>query len=212
MAQNLAVKYGVKTIADINEYKFLCQQDSNERLVNLSTFIPAIVLDIKYATDQNFMKQVMYKRAAAFLRRPAAEALQKVQSALRKQGLGLIIYDAYRPYSVTVAFYEKAKDTVFVASPWRGSRHNRGCAVDVGIIDLRTGKALEMPTSFDSFTAEAHAEFKQLPAPVIQNRELLKSLMVQHGFLVYPDEWWHFDYQGWADYGLLDIPFEVLEQ
>lgn len=209
-AQGLAARYGLKAIVDIKTYKFLCQEDSNACLVDLKRLIPQLVLDIKYASDQNFMQQVMYKRAAAFLRRPAAEALQKVQSALLKEGLGLIVYDAYRPYSVTVAFYEKAKDTTFVASPWRGSRHNRGCAVDVGIIDLRTGRLLEMPTAFDSFTAKAHAQYSHLPANVIRNRTRLQSVMVKYGFMIYPEEWWHFDYAGWADYELLDIPLEDL--
>lgn len=195
---------------DLGVYKRICMRDSNQRLVLLDTFIAGIRLDIKYAGSDNFMHQPMYSKAAAYLRLAAARALRKVQMELGKRGLGLKIFDAYRPYSVTVAFYEKIGDTVFVASPWKGSRHNRGCAVDLTLVDLVSGKELAMPTSFDSFTPQAHTDYKKLSQDVIENRELLKSLMTQYGFEIYPDEWWHFDYRSWNSYELLDIPFEML--
>src|SRR5690606_11590550 len=116
------------------------------------------------------------------------------QAELKPLGYGLKIYDGYRPYDVTVAFYEAFRDTVFVASPYTGSRHNRGCAVDLTLIDLKTGKELEMPTPYDSFTKEAHAEYRDIPATAFKNRELLQRVMLKHGFRIYPDEWWHFDF------------------
>ena len=125
--------------------------------------------------------------------------------------MGLKIFDAYRPYRVTIIFYEKVKDTVFVASPYRGSRHNRGAAVDLTLINLRSGRELKMPTAFDDFTKKAHANYSKLPRSVIRNRELLKSVMLKNGFEVYADEWWHYDYKGWRDHPVLDLSFEELE-
>ncbi|WP_134089645.1 M15 family metallopeptidase [Olivibacter sp. XZL3] len=209
--QGETTKYGLDPIASLNAYQTLCLQDSNNRLVALDTFIPDLKLDIKYASLDNFMGRKMYNRAAAYLRLPAAKALRAVQMELMECGLGLQIFDAYRPYAVTVAFYEKAQDTVFVASPWKGSRHNRGCAVDLTLIDLHSGKELEMPTAFDAFVAEAHADYPHLPEAVIKNRELLKKVMTKYGFEVYPDEWWHFDFKDWKRFELLNISFEVLE-
>lgn len=157
------------------------------------------------------MGQPMYDRPAAFLRLPAARALAAVQAELKEKGLGLKIFDGYRPYHVTVAFYDKIKDSVFVASPRRGSRHNRGCAVDLTIVDLKSGKELLMPTGYDDFTEKAHTDYRDLPAEAIANRELLKRLMVKYGFLIYADEWWHYDFKGWENFPLMDISFKALK-
>ena len=156
------------------------------------------------------MKQPVYDTAAAFLLRPAAEALKKVQSELNKMGYGLKIFDGYRPYQVTVRFYETFHDTVFVASPYTGSRHNRGCAVDLTIINLKTGKDLAMPTPYDAFSPKAQTNYANLPSKIIKNRELFKKVMTENGFDIYPDEWWHFDFGKWRKYPVLDIPFEAL--
>lgn len=209
--EELATKYGVQTVSTVDDYKRRCQQNTDKHLVALQDIIPAVVLDIKYAGEENFMKKKMYTQAAAYLRLPAALALQAVQQELSAQGLGLKVFDAYRPYRVTVAFYEQTKDTVYVASPWKGSRHNRGCAVDLTLIDLKSGSELAMPTSYDAFVPQAHTDYQDLPEEIRKNRDLLKAVMVKHGFLVYPDEWWHFDYKDWSDFELLDIVFEDLE-
>jgi len=177
------------------------------KLVEIKKFIPDIVLDIRYATTNNFMHRQMYKEAKAFARLPVAKALKAVEAELKKNGLGLKIYDAYRPYSVTVDFYERVHDTNFVADPRKGSRHNRGCAIDLTIIDLKTGKELDMPTGYDSFSKKAAANYPDLPKNEIDNRELLKSIMEAHGFKINRSEWWHYDYNGWANFALLDIPF-----
>ncbi len=211
-AQLKANKYGAITIADLKDYKELVGKDSTKALVELITIIPDLKLDIRYATSNNFMGEPMYKSAAAFLSLPAARALTTVQKELNTLGYGLKIFDAYRPYAVTVSFYEKVHDTVFVASPYRGSRHNRGCAVDLTLINLKTGKDLPMPTAFDDFTEKAHTSYPNLSEEVIKNRELLKAIMTKNGFEIYADEWWHYDFKGWRDHPLLDISFEELTQ
>lgn len=192
--------------AYINSYK----TDANYQLIEIKKAIPGISLDIRYATTNNFMKEVMYKQARAFVRKPLVERLKKIQASLNSKGYGLKIFDAYRPYAVTLAFYEKASNKKFVADPRKGSKHNRGCAVDLSIIDLKTGKEIQMPTPYDSFEPAAAATYTKLPAQVIKNRDLLISVMKKHGFKVIAHEWWHFDFIGWEKYPLMDIPFEML--
>jgi D-alanyl-D-alanine dipeptidase len=204
-------KYGVTVVDDTSFYKKEIERDSLNKLVDLEKFISRINLDIKYATKDNSLGIQVYNEPKAFLRLPAAYALKKVQEDLNKKGLGLKIFDAYRPYSVTVLFYEKIKDTDYVASPWEGSRHNRGCAVDVTIINLKTGKELEMPTKFDDFTFKAHPDYDGIPDTVKGNRTLLINVMKKYGFTQFPTEWWHFDFSGWANYFLMDLKFEDLE-
>ncbi len=205
-------EYGLKVVDNIASYKKLVEEDSTQKLVDLEKFIPGIKVDIRYATANNFMGEVMYPEAKAFCRLPAAEALKNVQADLKKKGLELKIYDAYRPYGITVKFYKKYKDTTYVASAWTGSRHNRGCAIDLSIIDSKTGKEVNMPTPFDDFTEKAHSDYQNLPKEKINNRELLKGLMVKYGFMPLSSEWWHFDYKDWKKYPLMDISFEQLER
>ncbi len=203
-------KYRLKTIHTMEEYRALVKGDPDQELVALDSYIPGIQLDIRYATTNNFTGKQLYNQPGAFLRKPVAEALKNVQKELNKKGLGLKIYDAYRPYDVTVQFYELYRDSVFVASPFNGSRHNRGTTVDLSVINLKTGKELAMPTPFDDFTEKAHIDYRNLPAGVIKNRDLLKNIMHKHGFRVYADEWWHYDHQNWRKYPVMDIPFELL--
>lgn len=184
-------------------------KNQNE-LVEIKKEIPSIVLDIRYATKNNFMQQVMYNQARAFARRPVVEALNRVQTILRARSLGLEIYDGYRPYSVTVDFYKKASDKNFVANPAKGSKHNRGCAIDCTLIDLKTGKELEMPTPYDSFSKAAAADFVNVSPQAMANRDLLINVMKQNQLNVLSNEWWHYDFVGWQNYGLMDIPFEKL--
>jgi len=197
-------------IRDTAIYNAQVKRSSANHLVEIIDIVPSIKLDIRYATTNNFTGKIVYNSPKAYVRQPVAEALAIVQKSLNKHGLGLIIFDAYRPYSATVKFYEIYKDTNFVASPWKGSRHNRGAAVDVSLINLETGEELQMPTPFDDFTDVAHPEYKNLPENVLNNREILIDVMQNHGFRVYPYEWWHFDFIGWEAYDLMDIPFEEL--
>lgn len=202
--------YGLLVINNMDSYRKSLELDKNKQLIEIKKHIPGIKLDIHYAGKNNFAKQAVYKQARAFARLPVAEALKNVQNELKKSGLGLKIFDGYRPYSVTVKFFAIATDKSFVANPKDGSRHNRGCAIDLTLINLRTGKELEMPTPYDSFAAEAASDFKDLPARIIKNRDLLKTIMEKNGFRVLNNEWWHFDFNGWKNYELMDIPFEDL--
>jgi D-alanyl-D-alanine dipeptidase len=170
------------------------------------------VLDIRYATTNNFAKEKIYSYARAFARKPVAEAVRKAQAELQLKGLGIKIFDAYRPYKATVRFYEVYHDTTYVASPYRGSRHNRGCAIDMTIIDLNTGEELKMPTGYDSFQKAAWPTSPVTDPLVKRNRELIISTMERYGFKVNSSEWWHYDFIGWKNYEVLDIDFEELEK
>lgn len=183
---------------------------NDKKLVELKKYIPGLVLDIRYATDNNFTGQKVYEQAKAFARLPVAKALKNIQAELRSKGLGLKIYDAYRPYAITVKFYEIAKDTTFVADPRKGSRHNRGCAIDLTLLYLKTGKELDMPTGYDDFTAKAAANYTGLSPQKLHTRSLLRAIMEKHGFAIYPSEWWHYDFKGWEKFELLDVPFALL--
>jgi|AntRauTorcE11897_2_1112592.scaffolds.fasta_scaffold17390_2 D-alanyl-D-alanine dipeptidase len=205
-------QYGLDVIQNIERYESLIEKNPDNVLIDLKTFIPGIVLDIRYATTNNFTGQQIYNSPRAFARKPVAEALKNIQTQLNEKGLGLKIFDAYRPYAATVKFYEVYPDTNFVAAPWNGSRHNRGCAVDVTLVDLASGKQLSMPTPFDDFTEKAAADYTQLSDSIIANRQLLSKVMKENGFAIYPYEWWHFDYTGWEHYNLLDLSFEELEK
>ncbi len=198
-------------VMGLQKYEAQIKAQPDTRLVEIKKYIPDVVLDIRYATTNNFMHRRMYPQAQAFARLPVVMALKDVQADLKTKGLGIKIYDAYRPYTITVKFYEQTPDTDFVASPRLGSKHNRGCAIDMSLIDLKTGKELDMPTGFDSFSKKAAANYTELPPQEIANRELLKSVMAAHGFRVIATEWWHYDFNGWAQFPLLDIPFSEIQ-
>ncbi|WP_205030455.1 M15 family metallopeptidase [Psychroflexus aestuariivivens] len=202
-------KYGVRVMNDIEDYRKKMKADEKYKLVNLRN-IDGIQFDIRYATTNNFVEQKVYPSADAFARKAVAEALSQIQDTLESLGLGLKIFDAYRPYEATVKFYESVEDTTYVASPFSGSRHNRGCAVDLTLVDLKSGKPLEMPTEYDDFTKKAHPNYMDLSQQVLANRKLLIDVMQAHGFKVYPYEWWHFDYVGWEENPLMNLSFEDL--
>lgn len=193
-----------------NQYLASIKINPNNELVEIKKAIPNIKLDIRYATKNNFMQQVMYKQARAFARKPVVESLKKVQQELNKKGLGLKIFDGYRPYKITVEFYKKASDKNFVANPAKGSKHNRGCAVDLTVINLKTGKEVEMATPYDSFSKAAAAKYEPVSDVVRKNREYLISVMKKNKLNVLDNEWWHYDFQGWENYDIMDIPFEKL--
>ena len=194
------------------QYKKQVRSDINKTMTELRRAIPGIVYDLRYASTNNFMHRLMYPAGTryTFLRKPAAEALQKVQKELAKKGMGLKIFDAYRPYSVTVKFWELTKDERFVAHPRNGSGHNRGIAVDLTIIMLQNGQELDMGTGFDNFSDTAHQGFTKLPEAVLRNRQLLRSLMEQNGFKAYADEWWHYSWPSAIKFEILDLDFKKL--
>lgn len=203
--------FGLYVISDTMTYLETIRSNPDNRLVDLTKACQGIQLDIKYAGKDNFLKESVYTSALAYARLLVAKDLCIIQAELEKQGLGLKIFDAYRPYAVTLKFYEKVKDSTFVASPYKGSRHNRGCAIDLTLVDLKTGKELIMPTEFDDFSPKASPVYSALPAEAKKNRDLLISIMEKHGFTVYPAEWWHYDHKGWQSYELMDISFEQLK-
>lgn len=215
LAQGQTLKsnpYGLDIVQTIQQYDSCLIDNKNNELVDVEKYIPSIVLDIRYATKNNFTNQIIYSKPKAFLRLPAAEALLQVQKELLRQNLGLKIFDAYRPYQATVKFYQVIPDSNFCANPKYGSRHNRGCAVDVTLIYLNSQKEVEMPTDYDDFTAKANPNDPDVTKNVRNNRERLITVMAKYGFSVYPTEWWHFDFQDWQNYKLMDISFEELER
>lgn len=182
-------------------------------LVELVKLDKTIKLDIRYARTDNFVGKVVYPEARAFLQRDAAEALLRVHKKLKKQGLGLVIFDGYRPWRITKLFWEVTPEDKrkFVANPATGSRHNRGCAVDLSIYDLNTGKLIDMPSDFDEFTERASPEYQGGTETQRKNRDLLRSLMEAEGFIVNSNEWWHFDYKDWKEYQIYDIAFSEIK-
>jgi len=183
-------------------------------LVELVKLDPTIKLDIRYATTNDFLSTPVYTQARAFLQRPAAEALVLANQALKAHGYGLIIHDGYRPWYVTEIFWEATPDDKkkFVANPAEGSKHNRGCAVDLSLYDLATGKEVKMPSGYDEMTDRAYADYPGGTPEERARRALLRQAMEAQGFAVIPDEWWHFDYKDWKQYPIQNVKFEDLGQ
>lgn len=181
-------------------------------LIELIKLDNTIKLDIRYARKDNFVGRQVYPEGRAFLQRPAAEAVLRVHRKLSEKGLGLMIFDGYRPWMITKLFWEVTPEDKrkFVANPATGSRHNRGCAVDLSIYDLKTGKLVEMPSDFDEFTERASPDYKGGTAEQRKNRDLLRRLMEAEGFTVNSNEWWHFDYKDWKEYPIFDIAFSEI--
>ncbi|MFN2427442.1 MAG: M15 family metallopeptidase, partial [Candidatus Binatia bacterium] len=178
-------------------------------LVELAPSAPALRLDLRYATTNNFTGRVVYPAARAFLQRPAAEALRRVSERARSKGLGLLVLDAYRPWSVTRMFWDSfPTHRAYLADPLEGSRHNRGCAVDLTLFEIDGGNEVKMPSGYDDFSERAHPHYAGGTAAQRASRDLLRELMEAEGFTVYENEWWHFDYQGWREYPVLDVAFE----
>jgi D-alanyl-D-alanine dipeptidase len=181
-------------------------------LVELTRLDPMIKLDIRYATRRNFLGTPLYSHARAFLQRPAAEAVVRVQHALAEQGYGLLVHDAYRPWYVTKIFWDAtpADKHNFVADPATGSRHNRGCAVDLTLYDLKTGRAAEMPSLYDEMSERAYPTYAGGTVEQRRLRDLLRRHMEAEGFAVYEYEWWHFDYRDWKSYAIQNVGFEAI--
>lgn len=181
-------------------------------LVEPTTLDPSIHLDIRYATKDNFLGTPVYAAPRAFLQRPAAEALVRAHRALRPKGYGLLIHDAYRPWWVTKVFWEATPPDKheFVADPKQGSRHNRGCAVDLTLYQLDDGRSVEMPSLYDEMSKRSHPGYSGGSAEARRLRDLLRAAMEAEGFTVYSSEWWHFDYRDWREYPILNISFDQI--
>ncbi|QLA18766.1 M15 family metallopeptidase [Desulfolutivibrio sulfoxidireducens] len=181
-------------------------------LVEVTSLDPTIRIEMRYATPDNFTGRAVYPSGRCFLAREAAEGLVMVQARLRRQGLGLLLYDCYRPFSAQKLLWELAPDKRFVARPVeehgrpaRGSRHNRGAAVDLTLVDT-AGKELPMPTGFDDFSQKAARNYQGGDQTAQANSRLLEAAMVEGGFSPLASEWWHFDGPGWRSRPLLDLP------
>lgn len=185
-------------------------RSAHPELTELTALDSTIRLDIRYASSNNFMSTPFYSQARAFLQRPAAEALLRAHKSLRRFGYGLLIHDAYRPWYVTKMFWEATPPAqrVFVADPAKGSRHNRGCAVDLTLYDLATGKPIEMPSGYDEFSERAYPYYPGGTSLQRWHRELLRAVMENQGFAVYEFEWWHFDYKDWQSYPIMNVTFD----
>lgn len=183
-------------------------------LVEIKLLDTSIHLDIKYATANNLTGKPVYTQAKAFLQRPAAEALVKAHEQLKLEGFGLLIFDGYRPWTVTKKFWQTTSHSnkKFVADPRKGSRHNRGCAVDLSMYSLANGNEVSMPGVYDEMSERSYPDYNGGTDEQRKNRDLLRSVMEKNGFKVYDYEWWHFDYKDWRLYAVSDIPFESINE
>ncbi len=183
-------------------------------LVELVRLDRTVHLDIRYATPNNFARRAVYREARAFLQRPAAEAMVRAHRALAARGYGIVVFDGYRPWSVTKLFWEivtpQDRARGFVANPAKGSKHNRGCAVDLSLYDLATGAESEMPSTYDEFSDRASPDYRGGSKELLERRDLLRKTMEAEGFEVDPGEWWHYNYRDWREYPILDVPFEKI--
>ncbi len=181
-------------------------------LVEVTRLDSTIHLDIRYATTNNFMGMRFYDTARAFLERPAAEALVRASARVRQLGFGFLIHDAYRPWYVTKMFWDATPDSqrIFVADPAEGSRHNRGAAVDVTLYDRRTGREVRMTGGYDEFSDRSYATYPGGTSLERWRRDLLRVALEAEGFTVYGAEWWHFDFEGWRQYPILNLRFDEI--
>jgi len=204
-----ANRYGLRVVPDLGTFERLVREDPSKDLFNIAAL--GIVTDIRYATPNNFMMETLYSVPKAYLRAQAANALADANLELAERGLTLKVFDGYRPYSINEKMWERIRNPDFVADPAKGSRHNRGAAVDLTLIDRVSGAELAMPTPYDDFTPRARHDFNDLPAEVIANRALLRDIMVKYGFEPLPSEWWHYDFKGWERFELMNVPLKALE-
>ncbi|WP_345256312.1 M15 family metallopeptidase [Flaviaesturariibacter amylovorans] len=191
-------------------YRHQVAADSALSFLELKDAVPGVLLDLHYATPANFTGKRLYRQGEhTFLRRAPARALARVQAALQAEGLGLKVWDAYRPHAATRLMWELVRDERYVANPKKGSGHNRGLAVDLTLVDSR-GQELDLGTRFDNFTDTAHSNFKELPPDVLANRKKLRTAMEAAGFTVLATEWWHFYWPNDRNYDVMDLDFRVL--
>jgi zinc D-Ala-D-Ala dipeptidase len=186
------------------------QKKQNIDFVELKKINPNIVLDIRYASDNNFLKKPVYPSARGFTLKTVALKLDSIQTELESKGLGLKMFDGYRPLSVQKLMWEILPDNRYVANPANGSRHNRGAAVDVTLVDSN-GVELEMPTEFDDFTEKAAHDYNKLSEEVLKNRMILKTIMEKYGFVHLNSEWWHYDLKNYSEYPVVDYSFEEID-
>jgi len=213
-SQNLPVSsYSLPIINSVSLYRESLLNHPEKQMEPL-TQIPGIIMDLRYATANNFMHKKLYpaNTKISFLRKVVFQALDSVAAELSHRGLVLVIFDAYRPYRITVDLWIPIQDERYAANPAKGSGHNRGIAVDLTLADSKTHQLLYMPTGYDSFSDSAHQDFKGTDINRIANRELLKQVMVKYGFVPLSTEWWHFSWPCPEKFEVLDLSFEQLEK
>ncbi len=212
-AQNFPVSsYGLSYINSVPLYKTSLIDHPEKQMISLR-HISGIILDLRYASTDNFMHKRLYPGniKTTFLRKPAYQALDSVNRFLARLGLVIVILDAYRPYSVTESLWKIVKDERYAANPSKGSGHNRGIAIDLTLADLTSHKLLPMPTGFDNFSDSAHQDFEGLNSDLKKNRNLLKQVMEKYGFIPLPTEWWHFSWPDNVGFEVLDLDFDQLD-
>jgi D-alanyl-D-alanine dipeptidase len=214
IAQKLPLSsYGLPIVKSDSMYQETLLSHPEKQMISLLQ-IPGLLMDLRYASANNFMHKNLYPENTknTFLRKPAYQALKEVARDLDHQGLALVIFDAYRPYAVTVEIWIPVKNELYAANPAKGSGHNRGVAVDLTLADSKTHELLPMPTDFDNFSNSAHQDFSQTDKRRIANRELLKRAMEKHGFIPLSTEWWHFSWPHAENFEVLDLSFRELEK
>lgn len=204
--------YGLPVVTTRQELNRLSEKDPEWQLVDLKKMMPGLQSRIWYATPLNFTGKVLYRKPGLYLRYAAARRLKQVQDSLKNMGLCLLVFDAYRPYSVTLDMWKIVPDDRYAANPAKGSGHNRGIAVDLTLADLNSGQPLPMPTGYDNFTDSAHHSFIHPDSVIMSNKALLKGVMEHFGFRPLDTEWWHYALPEPARYPLMDIPFETLRK
>lgn len=188
-------------------------KQATHKLVEITKLDPEIKPDIRYATKNNFLGRPVYKQAKVYLQKPVAESLVKVNKELQKDGFGLLVFDGYRPWSVTKSFWDEIEPgkRKFVADPKIGSNHNRGCAIDLSLYELKTGKEVKMPCDYDTFSECAYPSYSGGTQEERKMRDYLIKQMQKEGFTVHPHEWWHYDHKECKNYEVLDLTFEEIK-
>lgn len=196
---------GLPVVGDASVYQRLVRQNPDHELVDLRPLLPTAHYDIVYATDQNFLRRQLYPEPELFLRKPAARALVRAAEIMAGQGCGLRLFDGYRPYAVTVLIYEEVRDPNFAADPRKGSKHNRGMAIDLASYDLNTGQPLPMPCPYDEISERASHAYAGGEDAARRHRDVLKAAMLGAGFSALQHEWWHYDCAGWQECPIYDL-------
>ena len=207
------VKNQLKVISSRDSLEMTIALDPLLEMMELKQLVPNIKYDLAYAQKSNFTKHRLYPKRlkSTYLRKEPALALSKIAEELADKGLGILVWDAYRPYSVTKRFWKLIHDERYVANPIKGSGHNRGIAIDMTLYELSSGIPIDMPTGFDDFSEIAHHGYQNISEINIKNREILKEVMEKNGFIKFETEWWHYSWPSPSKYDVLNIPFSQLK-
>jgi len=207
------VKNQLKVISSFDSLEMSITLNPLLDMIELKQLVANIKYDLAYAQKSNFTKHRLYPKRlkSTYLRKEPALALSKIAEELANIGLGIVVWDAYRPYSVTERFWKLIHDERYVANPTKGSGHNRGIAIDMTLYDLSSGTLIDMPTGFDDFSENAHHGYQNISEIKIKNREILKEVMEKNGFIRFETEWWHYSWPSPSKYDVLNIPFSQLK-